>query len=384
MIPNKIRLLFISHCAYRTGAPVLLLNIGKLLKETGKYEITTLLRTGGEMEADFSSLGETFVWSSYFPDHNKRNVLHKIKYKFFFKKAEEKRRNKLLDNLRNSDIIINNTITNGEFLELLKRGYRGKVISYIHELQMSTLKFATAKGVDLTMNLSHALITPCLAVKNYLEKSYALPSSKITVLNSYIPQIEFSSDEFQHKSYNKILTIGCSGTADFRKGFDVFILLAKFIYSQNLQQKFKLIWKGVNPGSELYLLGLTDTQKAGLNDLITFLPADEKMGGFYNAIDIFLLLSREDPYPLVVLEAASFGKPTICFDNAGGAPEFVQDDAGSVVPYLDIHAIANELMLYQSTPDLLEQKGKIAKERVRHRHQDKNIVLDQLHDILKN
>jgi len=384
MNPKKIKLLLISHCAYRTGAPVLLFNVGKLLKETGKYEIRILLRAGGEMEADFSSLGETFVWSNYFPHHYKKNILYRIKYKFFLRKAEEEKRSMLLDYLRTADFIINNTITNGELLALLTKGYSGKVISYIHELQMSTLKFATVKGVDFTMKLSQAFITPCLAVKKYLEETYALHPSKITLINSYIPQIEFPSDVFQHQSNNEMLTIGCSGTADLRKGFDIFILLAKYIYSQDLQHKFKMIWKGVNPGSELYLQGLIDIEKAGLNDLISLLPADDKMGGFYNYIDIFLLLSREDPYPLVVLEAASFAKPTVCFESAGGAPEFVQDDAGTVVEYLDIIGLANALDTYQKNPDLVKQQGNIAKERVQQKHQDKNLVLAQLNQILND
>jgi glycosyltransferase involved in cell wall biosynthesis len=181
-----------------------------------------------------------------------------------------------------------------------------------------------------------------------------------------------------------MLTIGCSGTADLRKGFDIFILLAKYIYSQDLQHKFKMIWKGVNPGSELYLQGLIDIEKAGLNDLITLLPVDEKMGGFYNEIDIFLLLSREDPYPLVVLEAASFAKPTVCFENAGGAPEFVQDDAGTVVEYLDIIGLANVLDTYQKNPDLVKQQGNIAKEKVQKKHQNNNLILAQLNQILND
>src|ERR1035437_186037 len=125
-----MKILFISHCALRTGAPVLLLNIGKLLKETGKYEIMVLLRSGGELETDFSALGETYIWSTYHPLYKKRNILQRIVYRIYLKKIEEIKRNKLLTQLRKSDIIINNTITNGELLEVVTSGYKGKVISY--------------------------------------------------------------------------------------------------------------------------------------------------------------------------------------------------------------------------------------------------------------
>jgi hypothetical protein len=56
--------------------------------------------------------------------------------------------------------------------------------------------------------------------------------------------------------------------------------------------------------------------------------------------DIFCLTSREDPFPLVMLEAAALGKPVVCFDRAGGASEFCALGGGLAVPYLDVEAMA--------------------------------------------
>ena len=41
---------------------------------------------------------------------------------------------------------------------------------------------------------------------------------------------------------------------------------------------------------------------------------------------------EEDPYTLVCLEAAALEKPYVCFEGAGGSPEFVEEDCGFVVP----------------------------------------------------
>jgi glycosyltransferase involved in cell wall biosynthesis len=127
-----------------------------------------------------------------------------------------------------------------------------------------------------------------------------------------------------------------------------------------------------------------DINKANLEDVVRFIPSDNDMDSFYKEIDVFLLVSREDPYPLVVLEAASYNRPIICFDNAGGAPEFVQDDAGTVVEFLDIIGLANAVDTYQKNPDLVKQQGNIAKERVQKKHKDKNLVLAQLNQILND
>ena len=44
-----------------------------------------------------------------------------------------------------------------------------------------------------------------------------------------------------------------------------------------------------------------------------------------------------------MLEAAMQQVPVICFDNSGGAPEFVKEKGGEVVPYLDVTAMSDSL-----------------------------------------
>jgi glycosyltransferase involved in cell wall biosynthesis len=57
---------------------------------------------------------------------------------------------------------------------------------------------------------------------------------------------------------------------------------------------------------------------------------------YFAAFDVFALVSREDPFPVVCLEAASLGKPIVCFNSSDGEKEFVENDCGFVVPDLDI------------------------------------------------
>ena len=116
--------------------------------------------------------------------------------------------------------------------------------------------------------------------------------------------------------------------------------------------------------------------------MLQLLPADNDQETFYKNTDVLFLSSREDPYPLVVLEAAAFAKPAICFKDAGGAPEFVLQDAGIIVPYLDILAVANALLLYQQTPALVREHGVVAKARLQELHQHKAFILKQFDDLV--
>jgi glycosyltransferase involved in cell wall biosynthesis len=86
------------------------------------------------------------------------------------------------------------------------------------------------------------------------------------------------------------------------------------------------------------------------------------------AIDVFAMVSREDPFPLVMLEAGSLGVPTVCWADSGGAPEFVETDAGIVVPYLSVDRFANALQELRSDDTRRGRMGARASTKVMDRY----------------
>ena len=88
---------------------------------------------------------------------------------------------------------------------------------------------------------------------------------------------------------------------------------------------------------------------------------------YYLAADVFLLTSREDPFPLVNLEALARGLPVVAFGDAGGAPEALDDDAGVVVPYLDVPEMARALFRLVEAPRYRAALGRRALTRARER-----------------
>jgi len=75
---------------------------------------------------------------------------------------------------------------------------------------------------------------------------------------------------------------------------------------------------------------------------------------------MWMTLSRKLP--------SGLGKPILCFDKAGGQPEFVEKDCGSVVPYLDVETMADKVIELYNNRDLLRQLGQNAAAKVRSRH----------------
>ncbi len=81
---------------------------------------------------------------------------------------------------------------------------------------------------------------------------------------------------------------------------------------------------------------------------------------YFKAADIVVVPSREDPFPLVVLEAMSLGKPTVIFKEAGGIHEAVKD-SGEIISDFNIQNFIDaveKLSLDKSERERLGSKAK--------------------------
>jgi glycosyltransferase involved in cell wall biosynthesis len=121
---------------------------------------------------------------------------------------------------------------------------------------------------------------------------------------------------------------------------------------------------GSTNGMELYEIE-HDIRQAGISDRVHFINHVSNPLDYYREFNVFAMISREDPFPLVNLEVASLGKPIVCFKNAGGTPEFVEDDAGFIVPYLDIAEMADKIILLAKDDELRKKLGRRSLEKVK-------------------
>ena len=90
----------------------------------------------------------------------------------------------------------------------------------------------------------------------------------------------------------------------------------------------------------------------------------------------------EDPYPLVNLEAAAAATPIVCFDGSGGARELVEDDCGAVTPYLDVAAMADAVVRMLVSEAERRRAGARARAKVCERH-DVTVAAPQVADSIE-
>jgi glycosyltransferase involved in cell wall biosynthesis len=128
-----------------------------------------------------------------------------------------------------------------------------------------------------------------------------------------------------------------AGYADLRKGFDLFLQLWRVV---NAKRRVCFVWAGgIDPGLQDWLG--TEIAAAAATGTFRMAGYREDMAALFSAASVFVLTSREDAMPAVVMEALGAGAPVILFDKNGGMPEVLREmDEGVVVPYGDVAAMA--------------------------------------------
>jgi glycosyltransferase involved in cell wall biosynthesis len=154
-----------------------------------------------------------------------------------------------------------------------------------------------------------------------------------------------------------------------RKGPDRFVDIAAKVLAGARRRPVYFVWIGGTSQTEYGRYVLTDVERLGISERFRLVPERIDPRPYLAALDIFMLTSRSDPFPLVCLEAAVQAEaPIVCFDQAGGMPELVGTTCGVVVPYLDTDAAADAILRMVSDPDLRTTLGRQASDTVRAHH----------------
>jgi L-malate glycosyltransferase len=147
-----------------------------------------------------------------------------------------------------------------------------------------------------------------------------------------------------------------SGVASLRKGLD---LVPDVV--ANLPDSAYFLWLGKDRGTALTLYVNNRIRQENL----PIKMLGEQSTAYYdylNLADGFALTSREDPFPLVMIEAAALGKPIVAF-NSGGVSEFVQPGMGTVVNSLwpaDLAVAMTGVMTGETAIDVDKLKNRAA------------------------
>ncbi len=364
-------ILFVSHDANRAGAQILLLRFLRLLIDRkDEFKFSILLKDGGIIEEDFKTIAPVYFWKQTLPSR-KRALMNKLIGKIT---AYNLAHNDTLENLKkqNFDLIISNTVTNGDILPDLKE-LNCPIITYVHELEMGIQQYTSPEYFRNVIKLSNTFIACGEAVKQNLIINHQINNEKIKVLPSLLPESALSFEVDIEKNImlrnqygipDNAFLIGGIGTVDLRKGVDIFLQVARKLKTR---KDIYFLWLGGQSSETDYKLFQIDKNRLSLDQVI-FQTSVTNPLDFMSIFDVFFVSSREDPYPLVVLESATLSKPIICFDKAGGAQDFVEKDSGCIIEYLDVEKVADKIVELKENTVLCKQMGEMGRKKVLERH----------------
>lgn len=349
------KIIFISNNASRTGAPyVLLLFLKWLKKENKNIEIDIVFLEGGDLLDDFKKVAN--VCYNYSDILIKQTFIKRL-YSYALRKVNKNstRKNRYIKNIANQryDVIYANTIATISFATFLKKycNNQPKLIAHIHELN-TTIK-AYLPNFKEHIPFIDMFISVSQVVVDHLSSEWDVNP----LINHLV--YAFSDKEVQKGVIQKkIFEVGASGLVNSRKGDDLFIQVANYLKIHCPDIKIKFIWVGQIYNKEKNNIE-ADLEKANLKEIVFFVGEQSKPENYYQNFDVFLMTSREDPFPLVCIEVGKLGIPIICFEKATGTAEVLVNGGGFIVPYLDVVAMAEKLILYYKDSALRDKDGNL-------------------------
>jgi glycosyltransferase involved in cell wall biosynthesis len=347
------KILFISNNATRTGAPyVLLLFLKWLRKENKKIIVDIVFLEGGDLLDDFNEVID--VRYSYSDILIKKSFVNRL-YSYLLRKINKNntRKNRYIKNIANQqyDIIYANTIASVSFATLLKKNCcnQPKLIAHIHELDTTIKEYLP--NFDEHIPYIDLFISVSQVVMQHLNSDWG-----INPLQNHLVY-EFSDKEARKdEDDKKVFEVGAAGMVNWRKGDDLFIQVANYLKIRYPEIKIKFTWVGQLYHKQKNIIE-ADLEKANLKETVFFVGEQTKPEIYYKDFDVFLMTSREDPFPLVCIEVGKMGIPIICFEKATGTAEILVDGGGFIVPYLDVVAMAEKLLLYYNDITLRKKDG---------------------------
>ncbi len=323
--PRPRKLLVVTHDCHLHGAQLIILNVCRRLHQQFGCELQILLCGEGVLETEFAQCGQTHRWW-LMTGSVRRDLLQRLRAELYTG-------------------AICNTVVTGNMLPDLK-SYGFHIIWMIHEMAGVIRQIGLDTTLDKTARLADQVVFPARAVCNSFQSLAPLAAEKILIR----PQGLYTSNPFLMDRENirrrvrhdlKISEIQslvlAVGFGDRRKAPDLFVEAGVEIVRR--RPDVHLLWVGdLHRDMESTVRRLV--AESGFPDHFHFVARTRDVVRYFAAADLYLLTSREDPFPSVVLEALDAGLPVIGFAQAGGFAEIITPELGSLVSLEDTSALA--------------------------------------------
>ena len=321
---NKGDVLLVSHDLSLSGAPIFLYDVSKLLMENG-YFVIVVCPEDGPLRNMYAEIGIPVMV----------DPLALRQHPSFERFA------------RNFDFLIANTIATWSVVKQMQ--HLVKTIWWIQEGQV--LHHFTANP-DCLNTLKDA--THLVGVSDYAISHISQYNRKITKIYNACYDININKKTNHTNGHGKII-LSLIGSVEPRKGHDVLVRALELL-PENMRNKMEVRFIGRILDHDFL---------ARLKDRIDALGIIRMMGErqhnecleLINESDVVLNISRDDPFPVVLVEAMCLEKPCLVSSHSGLAELITNGKNGYVFKNEDYHDLKDRIIEIVEKHTMLNKIG---------------------------
>jgi len=361
---RPLRVTWLAHGAERTGPPIYLLRILEGLARHPEIEPRVVLLEGGPLLADFEALAPTTVVAPGALTGARRAAAAGLSRVGASRAAASVAAGRSTPSgPEDPDVVVVNTAGSIRALAALPRAPR-RLVSHVHELATGLDYWLAPELLRSVLEDSDEIWVVADAVGDALVRDHGVAPERLRTHRGVVPSDAFDpldpSERARHRADLGVgpdaVLVGASGTLDWRKAPDLLLEVSERVFAAT-STEVHVVWIGgdaATPWGQLL-------RSAGRPGRVHHAAEQDRPDRWFGALDLFVLPSREDAYPLVCLEAAAAGVPILTFDS-GGAAELIADGGGEVVGFPDAGALAAAIIRYAEDAGLRDRAGAVARD----------------------
>ena len=343
-----MRVLVVTHEASRTGAPRIAALVARSLVSQG-HVVHVLSRAPGPLLPDFAAVAQTSI-----------EFLHRVRRKLWSIRLARSVAY-IVDTAlatmtllrRRPDLVYVNSTSAAIYLRPA-RWLGLRTLLHVHESGILAERFLKPARAPRRL-AGIALIACSPSVQTELAGLTGRSAATIALLPSVPDDAEVvrrATEPPDHHYEPGDLVVGCCGTVEHRKGADLWVSVAKEVRRALPGRRVRFVWTGE----------IAQPLELAQDDDVEFTGPTPNPYAHMRRFDVATLPSRDDPFPLVVLEAMLLGTPVVAFDVGGVSSQI--GDAGVVVPPEDVSAFARAVVELLNDEQQRVRLGGAAKTRV--------------------
>ncbi len=359
---EPVRLLVASHDASRTGAPLGLLTFLRWVRRETDAEVQLVLWRGGPLVAAFAEVAEVTVLH---PPPGERSLgetvelgLAKLGLGRVAARWQALRvRRRLL--VGPHDVLWLNGAGSALVVPYLPVG--APTVAHVHELERG-LTFSL-RGPGRTRFLgADRIVAVAQRVADHLVEVWGVDRDRIEVIHGCVPDRVPDGRSTPTPPTGREPLVLSVGVGSWRKGIDLFMDLTAKVHAAEPTTRFA--WVGPLD-DDAAVRG--QAERLGVGEVLDLPGEVTDPTPWFAGADVFVSTAREDPFPLVALEAGAAGLAVAAFDS-GGISELLADGRGVVVGPEAVEDLAGVVVTLLGDPDRRHRLGAALEARVAFRH----------------